>query len=318
MRKIVFADSTHPVLPQLLEEAGFHCLHFPEKDLEKFVEIIRDAYGIIIRSKFPMNEAVLKQAKNLAFIGRVGAGMENIDLNYCMGREIELLNAPEGNRDAVAEHSLGMLLAMTNRLLIADHQVRKGLWKREENRGIELMGKTIALIGYGNMGGAFAQRLQGLRAQVIAYDKYKTDYSDEWVQEVSMQEVFRLADVVSLHIPLTEESHYLVNESWINSFEKSFYLINTSRGKIINTKDLVKGLVEGKIRSAALDVLEYESHSFENLLQGETPKELEFLIQSQQLILTPHIAGWTHESHEKLARVLVNKILSRNNNKRSQ
>ena len=309
MRKIVFADTTHPTLPEQLEKAGFHCEHFYGKDPTAFQKSIADATGIIIRSKFPMNEEFLAKAKKLQFIGRVGAGMENIDVNFAQGHNILLFNAPEGNRDAVAEHTMGMLLALQNRLLIVDKEVRKGIWLREENRGTEIHGKTIAIIGFGNMGSAFAQRLKGFDVNVIAYDKYKQKYTPDGVEECSMEEVFKRADVVSLHIPLSKETHYLVDETWINSFKKPITLLNTSRGKIVKTQDLLDRLKKGKIIQAGLDVLEYESSSFEQFVLEDKNPILKELLQSQKLILSPHIAGWTHESNRKLANVIVEKIL---------
>jgi len=307
-KNILFIDTTHPVLPELLAAAGFRCEHFYSQDLEVLKKEIENYEGVIVRSKFLLNKELLSKAIHLKFIGRVGAGMENIDLEYANKRNIICFNAPEGNRDAVGEHALGMLLALNNKLLIADAEVRRGIWKREENRGTEIQGKTIGIIGYGNMGSAFAQRLSGFGAKVLAYDKYKRDFSNSYVKEATMETLFEQADVVSLHVPLTNETRFLVDENWINSFTKNIILVNTSRGKVIKTTALVKGLKSKKIIGACLDVLEYEKLSFENLYKDELPVDFQYLIKSDKVILSPHIAGWTHESNQKLAEVLATKI----------
>ena len=308
-QKILFIDTTHPVLSQLLEEAGFSCEHFYGLNLSDLVSIIGNYHGVIVRSKFSLDKELLSKAIKLKFIGRVGAGMENIDLEYAAERNIVCFNAPEGNRDAVGEHSLGMLLALNNKLLIADAEVRNGIWKREENRGTEIQGKTIGIIGYGNMGSAFAQRLSGFGATVLAYDKYKKGFGTSQVKEVKMDVLFEKADIVSLHIPLTDETRYLVNDEWIERFKKNIVLINTSRGKIVKTSAVVKGLKSGNINGACLDVLEYEKTSFENLYKSELPDDFQYLIKSDRVILSPHIAGWTHESNRKLAEVISRKII---------
>lgn len=306
--KVVFADTTHPALPQMLTELGYEVVHYYESDLGNLENLLKDAFGLIIRSRFPVDEAILKSASKLMFIGRVGAGMENIDLAAAEARQIKLFNAPEGNRDAVAEHSLGMLLALNNRLLIVDAEVRNGIWKREENRGVEIHGKTIGIIGFGNMGEAFSKRLQGFGAKVIAYDKYKFGFGNDFVQEVSMEQVFEQADMVSLHIPQTTETKGLVSMEWLSRFKKPIVLINTSRGKIVKSSDLLDAISRGKVAGACLDVLEYESSSFEKLFAGEMPETFRQLINCKKVILSPHIAGWTHESNMKLATVLAEKI----------
>jgi D-3-phosphoglycerate dehydrogenase len=257
-----------------------------------------------------MNRQLIDKATNLKFIGRVGAGMESIDVAYAESKGIKCFNSPEGNRDAVGEHALGMLIAVMNNFLHADKQVRNGEWKREENRGVEIKGKTIGIIGYGNMGSAFAKKLKGFEANVIAYDKYKFNYSDEFVKEVSLEEIFENSDILSLHVPLTDETHYMLNASFINKFKKKFWLINTSRGAVVNTNDLVAALKSGKVKGAALDVIEYEETSFETLSGKDLPDAWKYLISSDKVILTPHIAGWTVESKIKLAKVLAEKIIA--------
>ncbi len=238
----------------------------------------------------------------------MGAGLENIDEIFARERGIILFNAPEGNRDSVAEHAVGMLLMLMHRLRIADNEVRNGIWLREENRGDELMGKTVGIIGYGNMGKAFAQRLKGFGVEVICYDILES-MGDENARQVSLEEFFQRAEVVSLHTPQTKETYQMVNGEFIHSFQKPFYFINTARGKSVVTKDLVTALESGKIKGACLDVHEYEKSSFENLDLNELPEDFRYLIQSDKVILAPHVAGWTHQSKEKLAKCILDKIL---------
>jgi len=254
--------------------------------------------------------------------------MENIDVAYATQKGIACVNSPEGNRDAVAEHALGMLLCLFNNITKANAEVKNGKWLREENRGIELCGKTVGIIGYGNMGAAFAQRIQGFGVKVLAYDKYKTNFGNEFVKECSLQEIFEQADVLSLHTPLTEETNYLINDTFINSFKKPIYIINAARGKCLNTADLVKNIESGKVSGACLDVLEYEAVSFEGnaflhsakpskknksdelIDDKDIPRPMQYLMKSDKAILTPHIAGWTHESNIKLAKFLAEKIIA--------
>ena len=308
--KVLLLDTNHEVLEKKLLAAGFQCDYFEQLTFDELKKIIGDYSGIIVRSRFLLNKELLQLAGNLSFIGRVGAGMEGIDIDFAAEAGIQCFNAPEGNRNAVGEHALGMLLALMNKMLIIDKEVRSGIWKREENRGTEIEGKTIAIIGYGNTGSSFARKLAGFDCHVLAYDKYKTAFSDQYATESSMADIFRLADILSLHVPLTAETKYLVNENYLNSFERSIILINTSRGKVVNTDDLVKALDSEKVTAAALDVLEYENLSFEDLQESELPQAFRALVLSDKVILSPHVAGWTHESKLKLAEVIVAKILS--------
>ncbi len=307
-RKVLFIDTVHPVLSEELEKDGYRCDHFPHYDRNDYMAAIPDYTGIIIRSKIKLDMEFLSRAKNLSFIGRVGAGMENIDIDYAKSLGISCLHAPEGNRDAVGEHAIGMILSLFNKLNKADAEVRKGTWLREENRGVELGGKTVGIIGYGNTGGAFAKKLSGFDVRVLAYDKYKSDFSDKYVTEAGMQELYERSDILSLHVPLTEETQYLVNNTFLDRFKKKIYLVNTSRGKVVNTKDLVDKLKSVKVLGACLDVLEYEGLSFENLASDELPDTFRELVQMENVILSPHIAGWTHESNYKLAMTIVGKI----------
>lgn len=307
--KILFVDTVHPFLEEALKKSGHEIEFYNDNSREGLLKIIHFYEGIVIRSKVKLDEEILKIATNLKFIARAGAGMENIDVEYANNAGIKLYNAPEGNRDAVGEHALGMLLMLMHHLKRADMQVRNGIWKREENRGTEIMGKTIGLIGFGNTGSQFAKKLSGFEATILAYDKYKSGFSNEYVKESTMDEIFKNADIVSFHIPLTEETHYLFDEQYINSFQKPFYFINTSRGKNVNTSHLVQGLKSGKVLGACLDVIEYESVSFENVIFDSLPDSYQYLIHSENVILAPHIAGWTHESHKKMSVFLAEKIL---------
>ncbi len=312
-KKILFIDSNHPHLHETLLEKGFVCDLFYDKPTEELKKLIPNYDGIVIRSKFKITKEIIDSAPNLKCIARAGAGMENIDVAAAKEKNIICANTPEGNRDAVAEHALGMLLMLLNKLKKADAEVRAGKWVREENRGNELGGKTIGIIGYGNTGKAFAQKLQGFSVNILAYDKYKKDYAaTKGIKETGVEEIFEKADVLSLHIPLTEETNYLVNDNFINKFKKHIYIINTARGKCLNTADLVKNLESGKIFGACLDVLEYEDVSF-GALNSEFLNQnsaLKYLINSDKVILTPHIAGWTHESNYKIAEILARKIIS--------
>ena len=305
--KIIAIDSVHPVLYDELRKQGHTVDELTHLSGTELQVVLPQYEGFIIRSKFKITKEIIDACPQLKFIVRSGSGMENIDLAYARSKGIECFNSPEGNRDAVAEHVLGMILMLINKIKIADAEVRKGIWKRAENRGIELKGKTFAIIGYGQMGSAVAQRLQGFEMKILAYDKYTTNYE----YEASMEEIYAQADFVSLHLPLTEETQYIVNEKWLNQFKKDIFLINTSRGKCVKTTDLVKALKSGKVRGACLDVLEYETVSFEKLDTQSLPEDFQYLIQSDKVILTPHIAGWTHESYEKLSSFLAKKIIRR-------
>jgi D-3-phosphoglycerate dehydrogenase len=306
--KVLFVDTAHPILTQELTRMGYQCDYFVDYSRDDYLRNIHQYFGIIIRGKIQLDVEILTAARQLKFIGRVGAGMENIDVAFAESLGIACLNSPEGNRDAVAEHAVGMLLMLMNKLRIADREVRQGIWLREENRGTEIKGKTVAIIGYGNMGGAFARLLKGFGAKVIAYDKYKTKYSDDYVSESDMQTIFDEADILSLHLPLTPETLFLVDDDFLQKFRKPIYLINTARGRNVKTTDLVKQLKAGKVLGAALDVLEYEKLSFEALDQQSLPDDFNWLIHSDQVVLSPHIAGWTHESNYKLAITIVEKV----------
>ena len=305
--KILLLDKNHPLITEQLSEKGFVLEEDFSSSYEQVLEKIHLYEGVIIRSRIPLDAHFLEKAKNLKFIARVGAGMENIDITKTQELGIKLINSPEGNKDAVAEHVIGTLLVLMNRLFISSNEVKKGIWLREENRGEEILGKTFGIIGYGNMGKAVAKRLSGFGCKTIFYD-IKPNLSDESATQVSLQELQENADILSLHTPLTEDTLYMIDEEFISKMKKNFYFINTARGKNLKTSALVNALKSGKIKGACLDVLEYEKTSFENL---ETKNEdLEYLLNSEKAIITPHIAGWTHESKIKLAQVIVDKILA--------
>lgn len=306
--KILHLDSNHPLLWQQLEAAGFHNEEDFTSSKEEIEAKIQNYHGIVIRSRFKIDSTFIDKASQLQFIARVGAGLESIDCDYAASKGIHLIAAPEGNKNAVGEHALGMLLSLMNKLNRADRLVREGKWIREGNRGFELENKTVGIIGYGNMGKSFAKKLQGFDVNVLCYD-IQENVGDQYATQVSLEELKAEADVLSLHIPWTPDTDGMVNAMFINSFTKPFWFINTSRGKNVVTDDVVEALKTGKILGAALDVLEYEKLSFDNLfLDIEKPEAFLYLLKAENVLLTPHIAGWTHESHEKLAQIIVDKI----------
>ena len=312
--KILLLDKNHPLITEQLLAKNFILEEDFTSSYDEVCGKIQNYDGIIIRSRIPLDQNFLEKATHLKFIARVGAGMENIDIPVAERLGIQLINSPEGNRDSVAEHVVGMLLILMNRLFIASNEVKKGIWLREENRGDELLGKTVGLIGYGNMGKATAKRLSGFGCKVIFHD-ILPDLSDEFATQVSLEELKQRAEVLSLHIPMTNETHYLIDSTFINEMKNEFYFVNTARGKNVETKYLVEALKSGKVKGACLDVLEYEKASFEKLdtstsLSKRENEDLQYLLDSEKVIVTPHIAGWTHQSKEKLAQVIVDKIIA--------
>ncbi|WP_224484008.1 2-hydroxyacid dehydrogenase [Robertkochia aurantiaca] len=306
--KVLHLDTNHPLLIESLEKMGFTNTEAYTQSREEVLKILHEYDGLVIRSRFPIDKTFLDAATRLKFIGRVGAGLENIDVAYARKKGVALYNAPEGNRNAVGEHALGMLLALMNKMVKADREVREGIWLREENRGEELKGKTVGIVGYGNMGKAFARKLSGFDVDVICYD-IVGGVGDDYARQVGILELQRNADVVSLHTPQTPETVGMVNREYIEAFQKPFWFINTARGKSVVTEDLVAAMKSGKVKGAALDVLEYEKSSFENMFDDhELPEAFDWLLKSDRVILSPHVAGWTVESKEKLARTIVDKI----------
>ncbi|MBC8754478.1 hydroxyacid dehydrogenase [Kordia sp. YSTF-M3] len=305
---ILHLDENHPLLIDQLATLG-HTNHEDYTSSKAEIEAkIHEYDGFIIRSRFRIDADFLAKATNLKFIGRVGAGLENIDCEFAEQQGIHLISAPEGNRNAVGEHALGMLLSLMNKLNKADYEVRNGKWLREANRGFELDGQTVGIIGYGNMGKAFAKKLRGFDVEVLFYD-LKENIGDENATQVSLSELQDRATVLSLHTPQTSRTLNMINKKFIQGFKHPFWFINTARGKSVVTHDLMKALLSGKILGAGLDVLEYEKSSFENLFNdNQMPEAFKYLIQAENVLLSPHVAGWTKESKERLAQTIVDKI----------
>jgi D-3-phosphoglycerate dehydrogenase len=310
MPRVLIIDNIHPYLIQTLTHKGFDCVDGSQWDKSRYAEEIANYDGLVVRTKIKIDKDFIDKATNLRFIARAGAGMENIDVAYAESKGIDCVSSPEGNRDSVAEHCVAVLLSLMNNILRADKEIRQGLWRRDANWGTELMGKTVGIIGYGYMGPAFAQRLRGFGVTILAHDKYKTGFSDEYVTEATIADVYANADVVSLHLPLTDETQYYASNLFFSSFAKPIYFLNTARGNNVDTEALVDAIKEGKVLGAALDVTEYESFSFEALSQADLPAPFRYLANSDKVILTPHIAGWTNESYEKHSKVLTDKILA--------
>lgn len=306
--KILFIDDTHPILYSIFEKMGWE-IDVKNKESKEEIELELEQYqGIIVRSRFVLDANFIYKATNLKFIGRPGAGLENIDVAFANKQGVKVFRSPEGNQDSVAEHALGMLLMLFNKLQQANNQVKSGIWDRKANWGIELKGKTVGLIGYGYMGKAIAKRFSGFGVNCITYDKYLTNYGDDYAKEVSLEELYETAEVVSLHSPLSKENIGLINTEYLNKFKNPIYLINTARGQSLVLDDMVKALQSGRVLGACLDVLEYEKTSFESMFKEERTDAFNFLSKAESVILSPHIAGWTEESNVKIAQYLGEKI----------
>jgi D-3-phosphoglycerate dehydrogenase len=301
---ILIVDDIHPIFMEMAAAKGYHCDYKPLIKADEAVQIIGDYAGLVIRSKFKVDKQVIDAGTNLRFVARAGAGMDNIDEAYAAEKGIELINAPEGNSDAVGEHAIGLLLSLMNNLNKGDAEIRGGSWQREANRGYELKGKTVGIIGYGHMGSSFARKLSGFQVDVIAYDKYKTGFSDRYAREVSMEDIVKHSDVLSLHIPLTPETNGLVDDEYLFHFKKPIFLINTARGKAVKTGAVLNAIKQGKILGAGLDVLEIEK--FPALAEQAWFDELR---QNGKVILSPHVAGWTFDSYRKLSEVMAEKLV---------
>jgi len=306
--RILFVDKVHPLLWKSLSTQGFVCHDGSETSLEETESNLHLYEAIVIRSRFRVDDAFLAKATRLRCVARWGVGTEHIDLEAAAARGVTVLTSPEGSRDTVGEHTLALLLCLLNHIVRADRQVRQGQWIRAANRATELGGKTVGIIGYGNMGQAFARRLSGFGCRVLAYDKFRSDYGDAFAEAADIETIFRESDVVSLHIPYLPENHHLVNDAFLARFRKSIYLINTARGLVLDTEALVAHLQKGSVLGAALDVIEYEEMSFAHLDPDRLPEPFQYLRQSDSVVLTPHIAGWSHEAEEGHARVLAEKL----------
>jgi D-3-phosphoglycerate dehydrogenase len=309
--KILLIDTLHPSFKATLEANNFIVDEGYQLTKEEILSIINQYNGVAIRSRFKIDKDFIEKASHLKFIARAGAGMENIDEVAANTFGINLINAPEGNRDAVGEQAIGMLLALMNNLMRADNEVRNGIWKREENRGVELKGKTVGIIGFGHMGSAFAKKLRGFEVEILVNDPYKKVDANEFqdVNQVELSVLIASSDIISMHVPLTEGTRYMVNADFFRTSTKPLYFINTSRGKVVDTNALVNAMKAGIVKGACIDVIEYESISFEQLDSSSLPEPFQYLLQSDRVILSPHIAGWTHESNEKIAMTMATKIL---------
>ena len=300
---ILIVDDLHPIFKQRAEQLGYHVDDYPQFTLNDTLANIGQYHGLVVRTKFRVDKQLIDAGKQLTFIARAGSGMDNVDEDYARSKNIQCINAPEGNRDAVGEHALGMLLSLMNNLRKSDIEVRNGVWDREGNRGYELKGKTVGIIGYGNNGQRIARKLQGFEVTVLAYDKYRVNYGDEYARQAGMDEIFEQADILSLHIPLTAESRYLVTEAYLQQFRKPIFFVNTARGEIVNTQAILQAIKSGKIIAAALDVLETEK--FPALKEQSW---FNALVANNQVLLSPHIAGWTFDSYRKISEVLAEKL----------
>ncbi len=304
--RFLIIDKVHSVLMERLQIAGHQCDYALDLNAPTIAQLLKNYDGLILRSKIIVDKDFIDSQPQLKIIARVGSGMENIDVEYAQSKGIICLNSPEGNRDSVAEHTVGLIISLLHNIYKSSCEMDNGQWLREQNRGQELMGKIVGIIGFGNTGSATAERLTAFGVTVLAYDKYKTGFGTEKIMETDMQKIFEHSDIVSLHIPLTDETRYMVDKNFIKRFRKNFYLINTSRGQIVKTADLVKYLKKGKILGAGLDVIEYEKHNFE---MNASNNDLKYLREAKNVILTPHIAGVTNQSFYKLSEVMARKIL---------
>ncbi|HRS53300.1 MAG TPA: NAD(P)-dependent oxidoreductase [Bacteroidales bacterium] len=307
-KQILITDNIHNLLIDKLKEYGFIIIQKLNITRTELKQILPDFEGIIIRSKIIFDKELLEVACNLRFIARAGSGMENIDVDLARNKGIECINSPEGNRDSVGEHTIGLILSLLHNINIADKEIKQQKWDRYKNRVNEIQGKIIGIIGYGNTGSAFAKKVKSLGAEIIAYDKYKSNFSDEFVKEVTMNDIFKYSDIVSLHIPLTSETKYLVDNVFFNSFTNNIIFVNTSRGPIVDTHALVMAIKSGKVVAAGLDVLEYEGIAFESLNISDN-EDYNFLCQTEKIIMTPHIAGLSYQSEKRHAEILAEKII---------
>lgn len=309
MKQVLITDDCHPLLTDGLTRRGYICHYRPEITLDDTLRIIHPYEGLIINSKIIVDRVFLDKAENLRFVGRLGSGMEIVDRDYAAAKGVAVLSSPEGNRNAVAEQALGMLLALANNLIRADREVRQNVWRREANRGFELSGKTIGIIGFGHTGSQFARKLAGMDMTVLAYDKYKTLYAADlpWVRETTLDELVRQADIISLHLPLTEETKHIVDKTFIERCKPGFILLNTARGSCVKTAELADALENGRVGGACLDVFENEKPA---TFTGAERRLYARLHQLDNVVLSPHIAGWTQESKCRLAEVLLEKILT--------